>query len=103
MLQDTLTVLAATAQHNVVDPVSVVFHGLDVWISLVLAVPYPNDGVTAGRVKPLQVWVILQRVDRRAVKLFHLITDNKRYLEQVWGTIEQVSGHVDTYLKTTTV
>lgn len=77
----TLTVLAAAAQHDVVDPVCVVLHGLDVRVALVLAVPYSDDGVSAGRVEPLQVWVILQGVDGGSVMLLDLITDHKGYLE----------------------
>lgn len=43
-----LTVLATTTEDNVIDPVCVVLHGLDVRLLLVLAVPDANDRVPAS-------------------------------------------------------
>ena len=55
-------------------------HRLQVGLRRVLAVPYPDDGVPPRRVEPVEVGVVLQGVDPRAVHALALIADHVRDL-----------------------
>ena len=72
-----LTISAITAEDDVVDPVSVVLHRLHEGVPPVVAVPYPDDGVSACSVQPVHGRVELQGIDGRPVAHLHLISNDK--------------------------
>lgn len=76
------TILSTTAENNIVDPVRVVLHGLDIGILEVSGVPYSNDGVSSCRKQTLLVRVVLQRVDSGAMAFFRLFSYNERHLHK---------------------
>jgi hypothetical protein len=76
-----LTILPATTQDDVVDPVGVVLHRSDIGLFAAVAVPYSDDSVSPGRVKPVEVRVVLQRIHSSSVLPLGLISDHERHLK----------------------
>jgi hypothetical protein len=74
------TILSPAAEDNIVDPVRMVLHGLDIGLFEVSGVPYSDDGVSSGRKQTLLVRIVLQRVDSRAMAFFRLLPYNERHL-----------------------
>ena len=84
-------VLAPAAEDNVVDPVSVVFHGLEVRL-LVLNIPDPDDAVPACTVQPLEVVVVLEGVDPGPVAPLALLADDEGDLNLPTGCHHGLTG-----------
>ena len=73
-------VLPPATELNVINPVGVVLHGLEVGFLGVAHVPYSNDAVPASAIKPLEVVVILKRVDPGSVTPLPLLPDDEGHL-----------------------
>lgn len=78
-----LTVPAIAAEDYVVDPVVVVLHGLYVlFIGLGACVPYPDDGVSSGRIQFPVIRIQLQCIDAIPVLLLLGVPYHKGNLPQ---------------------
>ena len=97
-------VLSSTAENDVIDPVCVMLHGLEIRLLRVLYIPdpiinikindtsntihklsltiqLPDNTVSARTVQPLEIVVILKRIDSSSVTSLTLVTDHKRHLD----------------------
>ena len=84
-------VLPATAEDDIIDPVSVMLHGLEVRL-LVLNIPDPDDAVPACTVQPLEVVVVLEGVDPGPVAPLALLADDEGDLNLPTGCHHGLTG-----------
>ena len=74
-------VFSAATKLDIVDPVCVMFHWLNVRFLHVSHIPYSYNGVTTSSVQAAQVWIILQRIDTGPMTPFAFLADYKRNLK----------------------